>query len=240
MSRAFTLIELLIVVAIISILAALAIPNFQEAQIRAKVAAAKSNMRTVATMLEVYNVDFSKYPTGFTRFVPDFPDGSLGWPGYPDRGSMILGGVILPGYEMAPSQFKMDPFVRESDAGTERPTGGLAYLNLGWMVDILDEANWSDKDPCNWRIARELGGSWLLRSVGPAGIPYYVSYFGWADGGATSDPTGKEKKAFHEYDPTNGSVSLGYIFRTQKRAGGLGTRCYFYDECECPPQHVGL
>lgn len=59
---AFTLIELLIVVAIIAILAAIAVPNFLEAQIRAKVARVRSDLRTVATALETYYVDNNSYP----------------------------------------------------------------------------------------------------------------------------------------------------------------------------------
>jgi type II secretory pathway pseudopilin PulG len=49
-------------VAIIGILAAIAIPNFLQAQVRAKVARAKAEMKTVATALEVYNVDQNQYP----------------------------------------------------------------------------------------------------------------------------------------------------------------------------------
>jgi len=60
--RAFTLIELLIVVAIIAILAALAVPNFLEAQIRSKVARAKSDLRSLATALEAYRVEWNAYP----------------------------------------------------------------------------------------------------------------------------------------------------------------------------------
>ncbi|NQU44909.1 prepilin-type N-terminal cleavage/methylation domain-containing protein, partial [bacterium] len=60
--RAFTLIELLIVVAIIAILAGIAVPNFLEAQVRAKVSKAKSDLRTVATGLEAYHVDNNRYP----------------------------------------------------------------------------------------------------------------------------------------------------------------------------------
>jgi prepilin-type N-terminal cleavage/methylation domain-containing protein len=59
---AFTLIELLIVVAIIAILAAIAVPNFLEAQIRAKVARVKSDFRTFATAIESYTVDWDTPP----------------------------------------------------------------------------------------------------------------------------------------------------------------------------------
>ena len=59
---AFTLIELLIVVAIIAILAAIAVPNFLEAQIRSKISRAQSDMRSIATALESYRVDQNSYP----------------------------------------------------------------------------------------------------------------------------------------------------------------------------------
>jgi len=60
--RGFTLIELLIVIAIIAILALIAIPNFLEAQTRAKVARAQSDMRSLATALEAYIVDYKVPP----------------------------------------------------------------------------------------------------------------------------------------------------------------------------------
>jgi len=60
--RAFTLIELLIVVAIIAILAAIAVPNFLEAQVRAKTARVKSDMRTVDTAMKAYFVEYNEVP----------------------------------------------------------------------------------------------------------------------------------------------------------------------------------
>lgn len=57
----FTLIELLIVIAIILILIAIALPNFLEAQIRAKVAKAAGEIRSLATAQESYNLDWRTY-----------------------------------------------------------------------------------------------------------------------------------------------------------------------------------
>lgn len=59
----FTLIELLIVVAIIGILASIAVPNFLQAQIKAKTARVVSDMRTISTGLEMYRLDRNAYPS---------------------------------------------------------------------------------------------------------------------------------------------------------------------------------
>jgi len=59
---AFTLIELLIVVAILSILSLIAVPNFQRAAIRANRAACASNLKALGSGLAVYKVDYNRFP----------------------------------------------------------------------------------------------------------------------------------------------------------------------------------
>ncbi len=60
--RAFTLIELLIVVAIIAVLAVIAVPNFLMAQRRANQARCATNLKAIAVALQTYKVDMNKYP----------------------------------------------------------------------------------------------------------------------------------------------------------------------------------
>ena len=71
--HAFTLIELLIVVVIIGILAAIAIPKFASTKQRAYVAAMKSDLRNLITAEESFFADSVKYATYDTtkiRFRP--------------------------------------------------------------------------------------------------------------------------------------------------------------------------
>ena len=60
--RAFALIELLTVVAMIALLALTAVHNFLEAQTQAKISRVKADMHSVTTALEAYCVDFNKHP----------------------------------------------------------------------------------------------------------------------------------------------------------------------------------
>ncbi len=60
--RGFTLLEMMVVVAIIAILAAILIPNFTHARAQAATSACMSNLKSIATAMELYYTDNQSYP----------------------------------------------------------------------------------------------------------------------------------------------------------------------------------
>jgi type IV pilus assembly protein PilA len=68
--KGFSLIELLIVVAIILIIAAIAIPNLLRARISANEASAVSSLRTMNTACITYNSTYGSYPPAVSDLGP--------------------------------------------------------------------------------------------------------------------------------------------------------------------------
>jgi general secretion pathway protein G len=77
----FTLIELMIVMAIISVLLAIAIPIYQKSITRAKESVLRNNLFTLRNMIDEYTVDKQKAPEtlqdlvseGYLRQIPEDP-----------------------------------------------------------------------------------------------------------------------------------------------------------------------
>jgi prepilin-type N-terminal cleavage/methylation domain-containing protein len=68
--KGFSLIELLIVVAIILIIAAIAIPNLLRAKMSANQASAVASLRTINTAAVAYQTQWGTYPTNLTNMGP--------------------------------------------------------------------------------------------------------------------------------------------------------------------------
>jgi type II secretion system protein G len=196
--NAFTLIELLIVVAIIAILAAIAVPNFLEAQTRSKVSRCAADMRSIRTGLESYMVDNNKYPetdigpnvapTGmgmlrlttpisYLTSVPrsPFDDHKIGNPGQPKYCNLMRSFVYVRALGI--------PGVTTNDAATG--------VDVNYRADRIFYFTQNASLAIN--LAQRDQGSWELKSVGPNNIDDF--------------PLGNARP----YDPTNGTISAGDV-----------------------------
>jgi prepilin-type N-terminal cleavage/methylation domain-containing protein len=194
---AFTLIELLIVVAIISILALIGMSNMLESSVRAKVARTKSDMRTITGALETYMVDHNTY-ISFVRPPP----GSLF-----DR-------VVVPmtrrlGPLTTPVAYISSVPIDIFETVTNTDGAPLTFFDT---YDYADVAGLKSVGSAKGAGATS-GGLWRLSSAGPDRIQAY--------GGDVA--AGGEKSVTNrmgvDYDPTNGTISAGDIVRVGAAAG---------------------
>lgn len=90
--KAFTLIEILVVVAIIAILAAVVLASFSRARDNAQFARARAEFKELANALELYKIDHGDYPADVDRDIPSGIEQYLStggvWPDAPWPGSV--------------------------------------------------------------------------------------------------------------------------------------------------------
>jgi len=207
--RGFTLIELLIVVAIIAILAAIAVPNLIEAQVRAKISRARTDMRTLGIAIESYIVDNNEP-------LPDYSD----W----ERAMRVPVGLRQGCYRFLTtpiaylSSMPEDPFAKFTKDGDNPRTNrdDTKYYNYQHYFQSQSNDAWIVQVNAMRKFCWDRGFTWSLYSVGP--IPYeYAPYMLDLLGGPNSPrkvPTSVSMGMV--YDPTNGSVSRGRILLTNK------------------------
>lgn len=203
--RAFTLIELLIVVAIIAILAAIAVPNFLEAQTRAKVSRVKADIRSLATAIEAYAVDHNRYPYGMgNEYHSVYGIIELSTP-VAYISSVQMEDPFNTEYVVEP-----DP---ENGGYVTKPTYGYMEYNAdghwprGYNQDV-SEAEKIDFDGC------------LVYSYGPDREDTGLTYFPVWNYYYANDTYSWMTKEYRDgstmrlvYDPTNGTTSKGDVGR---------------------------
>lgn len=219
MRRAFTLIELLIVVAIIAILAAIAVPNFLEAQTRAKVSRAMADMRSAAVAIEARAVDsppgsgevysLMRLNTTVAPFTPrpvhDFLQ--TGAPRPFNNATLPLDLTTPIAY--LTSLFN-DPFLR---ANSNRFLAGPPPTSPTRIVVPGDQTTFHFHYDNIHQLTRLPGfgfdnldlaeyGQWRLVSIGPDN--QFIGSIGR-----------------RVYDPTNGTTSFGDVIRTQNSSASL-------------------
>ncbi len=235
--KAFTLIELLIVVAIIAILAAIAVPNFLEAQTRAKVSRVQSDMRALATAIESYRVDHGEYPEGTDN------------PGKFDPAYSDFFGPLAAGYYTFATRTP-EGAVAGRDFFTI--TTPIAYMTS--MVHDPFAAHLGGNITYRYRNAKDLKNGYIITSFGPAanvltsldgrpgvgtrnpnplstwsdpGVParlgdineraviHYMEGTGGNLRQIVDQQYGSLSNALEDlaYDPTNGTTSTGDIYR---------------------------
>lgn len=203
---AFTLIELLIVVAIIAILAAIAVPNFLEAQTRAKVSRVKADLRSLATAMESYNVDNNKYPPVFNgTFTEAWPPYQTRVENRADRYHWVTSPIAY-----ITTAFK-DPFV--TTAATADP---IQQLMIIWSTPVWTSGTLPGSSagvnvayPAYFQqqfwgptLASQSNALWIAFSFGP-------------DRDADVLDAERPVVGIQDYDATNGTISDGDIIRVR-------------------------
>jgi prepilin-type N-terminal cleavage/methylation domain-containing protein len=191
--KGFTLMEVAIIVVIVSILTAIAIPQFRTAEIKSKVSVVYGQLNVISNALEAYYTDNFAYPsTPYSEpSVPDkAEDGNTSRTSY-----YTLRPLTTPISYLA--RIPEDPFA-DNKIGATFDDG---YRRFGRVNAGYGYRHAKGSQFLTFPYYKEYDQDWVLSSVGPD-----RDYDIWG--------TGPDNLVF--YDPTNGIDSNGDIVRLQR------------------------
>jgi len=124
MKRAFSLVELMIVVAVLGILAAIVVPQFQEHSVQAKEAVAKDSLRLLRGAIELYAARHGGVPPGYEDDDPGTAPGDSHF-----NRQVIVEGRYLSEMPENPFNTRQDiRMIGNSEAFPGDPTGGFGWV----------------------------------------------------------------------------------------------------------------
>lgn len=228
MKRAFTLIELLIVVAIIAVLAAIAVPNFLEAQVRSKTARTHTDMAVTAAALRAYCSDYRRYPPN----NPDLLEFAVACTTVDDATTIPTPAHSKMSWNRADNQFDFRPANRRSHTGTYRIsfplisasgddlyllTTPIRYFTNALMVDPFHDLKGSYISYLNINDVASSAPVEAEFELTPPGARYWLfSYGPDGDSAGAKDAKNPIRDPLTPYDPTNGTVSMGNLYHFGK------------------------
>ena len=124
--KAFTLVELLIVVSILGILGAIVFPEFQTQIQQSRETAAKDNIRILRNAIELYAAQHNDIPPGYVNGDPAQGMGQIAF-----YEQLVVDGNYLSEAPRNPLNNSITPwFIADADAFPAEPIAGSNY---GWV-----------------------------------------------------------------------------------------------------------
>lgn len=218
--QGFTIIEIVICIALIGLLTAIAIPNHLRAKMSTDISTAKADLQTLKLGLESYKLDLGAYP----------------WmsPTASCNASGATGSISIPTLERLTTPISYlsstapfyDPF--EADRAYEGPTLESVEIAVSDSQkdlfkhyfynarNLVDTSTWGQSAP------QDVDPYWyFLESAGPDKHHHYM----WQIMNQMTTDTAVNRATLSKtiYDPTNGAVSRGSIWEVGGDIQGRGT-----------------